>query len=328
MGRLGLHLAASGLRRCILLPASEPTAVSYGDHVVQFYECDADLFASVGDYLLDALRDGAVSVVVATAAHREAFAQRLHSHGVDVADAQAQGSLLVLDAAATLDRFARDGIIDRSAFFAVIGGLIRDAGSTGRPVRAYGEMVALLWEAGDVLAAIDLETMWNELAAELPFSLYCAYRSESVAAHEHSDALHDVCRLHTSVVQAPGEVLDVSAELPPQVSSASDARRLVADAMRRWGHARSRVADAELVATELAANAIVHARMPFRVSVHRYGPVVRIAVHDRARPLPALLEPDPQRMTGRGVLLVNAVSRRWGVEVTADGKSVWAELGH
>ena len=294
---------------------------------MQFYERDADLFAGVGDYLLDALREGAVSVVVATEAHREAFARRLESHGVDVAQAQAQGSLLVLDAAATLGRFARGAGIDRNAFFEVIGGVIRDAGSTGRPVRAYGEMVALLWDAGDVLAAIDLETLWNELATELPFSLYCAYPSESVAAHEHSEALHDVCRLHAAVVSAPGEVLDVSADFPAQPSAASDARRLVADTMRRWGHERSLVVDAELVTTELAANAIVHARTPFRVSVHRYGPVVRIAVNDRAMVLPTLLGPDPARPTGRGVYLVSAISRRWGVEVTGDGKAVWAELG-
>src|SRR5215213_10199932 len=52
-------------------------------------------------------------------------------------------------------------------------------------------MVALLWEAGDVLAAIDLETLWNELAGER-LSLYCAYRSDSVMGHEQAGALHEV----------------------------------------------------------------------------------------------------------------------------------------
>jgi anti-sigma regulatory factor (Ser/Thr protein kinase) len=310
-----------------LLPPSESTAISHGDHVVQFYDRDADLVAGVGEYLVDAAREGAVSVVIATQAHREAFAQRLESQGVDAAAEQRHGSLLLLDAAATLERFVCDGRVDRDAFFEVIGGVIRDAVGTGRPVRAYGEMVALLWDAGDVLAAIDLERLWNELAGGLPFSLYCAYRSESVAGHEHADALHDVCGLHAAVVPAPGEAVDVSADLPAMASTAFDARRLVADAVRGWGHERMLVTDAELVATELAANAIVHARTPFRVSVHRYGPVVRIAVHDRATALPARLEPDPLRPGGRGVYLISALSRRWGVEVTPDGKTVWAELG-
>jgi anti-sigma regulatory factor (Ser/Thr protein kinase) len=310
-----------------LLSARESTAISHGDHVVQFYERDADLVASVGDYLVEAALERAVSVVIATEGHRKAFAEHLKAHGVDADAAQRQGSLLLFDAAATLDRFMRDGRIVRNAFFEVIGGVIRDAVGKGRPVRAYGEMVALLWDAGDVLAAIELETLWNELAGELPFALYCAYHSESVAVHEHADALHDVCRLHSAVVPAPGEVLDVSADFPAQASAAADARRLVADTVRRWGHEHPLVADAELVATELAANAIIHARMPFRVSVHRFGPVVRIAVHDCATALPAVLEPDPARLTGRGMSLIGAISRRWGVEVTPDGKTVWTELG-
>ena len=294
---------------------------------MQFYDRDADLVAGVGDYLGEAALERGVSVVIATEAHREAFTQHLMSQGVDVDAAQRQGSLLLLDAAATLDRFMCGGHIARNAFFEVIGGVIRNAAGMGRPVRAYGEMVALLWDAGNVLAAIDLETLWNELAGELPFALYCGYHSESVAAHEHADALHDVCHLHSAVVPAPGEVVNVSADFPAQASAAADARRLVADTVRRWGHEHALVADAELLATELAANAIIHARQPFRVSVHRFGPAVRIAVHDRATAVPAVLEPDPTRLTGRGMSLIGAISRRWGVEVTPDGKTVWTELG-
>jgi anti-sigma regulatory factor (Ser/Thr protein kinase) len=266
-------------------------------------------------------------VVIATEAHRDAFIGHLESRGVDAAAAQQTGSLLLLDAAATLEQFMHDGQIDRNAFFAEIGGVIRDAGRTGRPVRAYGEMVALLWDAGDVLAAIDLEALWNELSGELPFSLYCAYHSKSVAPQEHSKALHEVCRLHSAVVPAPVEAVEVTADFPALPTAAAQARRLVADTVVHWEHDRWLVADAELVATELAANAIVHARTPFRLSVHRYGPVVRIAVHDRATTaLPALVECDATSSSGRGMHLISAIARRWGVEVTPDGKTVWAEL--
>ena len=72
---------------------------------MQFYDRDADLVTCVGDYLVEAALEGAVSVVIATEAHREAFVQHLKSQGVDAAAAQRQGSLLQLDAAATLDRF-------------------------------------------------------------------------------------------------------------------------------------------------------------------------------------------------------------------------------
>ena len=307
-----------------MLPAQESLA-AHGDHVVQFYEHDEDLIVGVGRYLLDAGED-AVSVVIATEAHRDAFARHLGAHGIDVDEARQSGSLFLLDAATMLDRFMPGGRIDRDAFFDVIGGVLRDAGAERRDVRAYGEMVALLWEAGDVLAAIDLETLWNELAGELPFSLYCAYRSESVEGHEHAEALHAVCRLHSSVVPVPGEVVDVAADFPARITAASEARHLVADTVRSWGYDGPIAFDAELVATELATNAIRHAGTPFRIAVQRYGRVVRITVNDRAPALPAVLDPDPWRLSGRGMQLIGAMSRRWGVEVTPDGKAVWAEL--
>jgi anti-sigma regulatory factor (Ser/Thr protein kinase) len=308
-----------------MLPAHAPTA-AHGDHVVQFYERDEDLVAGVGRYLLDAAGEAAAAVVIATEAHRDAFARHLGAQGLDVAAARENGSLVLLDAATTLDRFTPEGRIDREVFFEVIGGVLRDAGRDGRAVRAYGEMVALLWDAGDVLAAIDLETLWNELAAELPFSLYCAYRSESVVGHEHAEALHEVCRLHSSVVPVPGEVAEVAADFPAQLTAAAEARHLVAGAVRSWGHDGRLAIDAELVATELATNAIRHAGTPFRVSVERYGQVLRVSVHDRAQTLPAVHDPDAAQASGRGMQLIGAMSRRWGVEVTADGKAVWAEL--
>jgi anti-sigma regulatory factor (Ser/Thr protein kinase) len=309
-----------------LFPSQPSTAVDQGDHVVQFYEHDAELVAGIGSYLIDPADQAAAYVVIATEAHRDAVVRHLGAHGIDVAAARKDGSLVLLDAASTLDRFMPDGRIDRDAFFEIVGGVIRDAARDGRTVRAYGEMVSLLWEAGDVLAAIDLEALWNELAVELPFALYCAYRSDSVVGDEHADALHDVCRLHSSVVPVPGEAVEVAAGFQAQTAAVSAVRLLVAGAVASWGHDRRLVADAALVATELATNAIVHAGSPFRVSVHRFGRVVRIMVHDRAPSLPAVLEPDPRRGSGRGMHMIAAACRRWGVDVTPDGKTVWGEL--
>jgi hypothetical protein len=183
-------------------------------------------------------------------------------------------------------------------------------------------MVALLWDAGHVLSAIDLEALWNELGLEVPFSLYCAYHSESVAGHEHADALAHVCRLHGSMVADD----DVTGDFAAEPAAVAVARRLVTDALWRWGHEAAVLADAELVTSELVSNAILHAGTPFRVSVHRYGPVVRIGVRDAAKSLPVVMVADPARFTGRGMRLVSAAASRWGVDATADGKTVWAEF--
>ena len=67
----------------------------------------------------------------------------------------------------------------------------------------YGEVVAVLWAAGHVNAALELEGFWNELGREIPFSLYCGYPRESLGGSEHPGAVSAVCRLHTEVIGSP-----------------------------------------------------------------------------------------------------------------------------
>jgi anti-sigma regulatory factor (Ser/Thr protein kinase) len=97
----------------------------------------------------------------------------------------------------------------------------------------------------------------------------------------------------------------------------------VIDAMRGWGFSHDALDGAALVATELAANAVLHAYSAFSVALLARNAVVRISVHDTV-PL------DPTRLVvrpGRGLGLVAALSCGWGVDVTSDGKTIWAEIG-
>jgi hypothetical protein len=66
-------------------------------------------------------------------------------------------------------------------------------------------MVSLLWDAGLVSAAIEVEAMWNELGGQYPFSLLCAYPAQPVSCAHHLDALTEVCRAHTHVIGGPPE---------------------------------------------------------------------------------------------------------------------------
>jgi hypothetical protein len=59
-------------------------------------------------------------------------------------------------------------------------------------VRAYGEMVDILWQAGNRDAAIRLEEYWNELAKLQTFSLFCAYRLDPLDS--------ELCKVHTHLV--------------------------------------------------------------------------------------------------------------------------------
>ena len=109
----------------------EPQAVYAGQHVVQFYERDSDLLVRAGEFLSDTARAGAVAIVIATEAHRNALEARLRDAGVDVVAARDEGTLVWLDAAAMLARFMRDGRVDRNAFFDVVGRVVQAAAATG-----------------------------------------------------------------------------------------------------------------------------------------------------------------------------------------------------
>jgi anti-sigma regulatory factor (Ser/Thr protein kinase) len=237
----------------------------------------------------------------------------------------------MLDAAQTLAQFKRRGRVDRDGFQRVIGSLVRDALQAGRPLVAYGEMVALLWDAGDVPGAIELERLWNELRDEVPFSLLCGYRSASVSGADQIEALEQVCHLHSAVVGGPVPARapapqEVSAQFEPKPDAPAAARQMVADAVRDWGQAPELLADTQLIVSELATNAIKHARTPFSVTLRREPSGLNIAVADSSRTQPILRDADPEALFGRGMHLVADVAERWGVDPAGDGKIVWAHV--
>lgn len=100
-----------------------------------------------------------------------------------------------------------------------------------------------------------------------------------------------------------------------------EARHFVVDTLQQWGEA-ALAYDAAMVVTELATNAVVHARTGFTVTVYRAADAIRISVRD-GQPAAAPLVPE----AGHGLGLVAAVARHWAAEPLPDGKRVWADVG-
>ena len=117
----------------------------------------------------------------------------------------------------------------------------------------------------------------------------------------------------------------VVAVLPPRAASATRARELVTAQCASWG-LESLCDDVALVVTELVANAVRHAGTDIEIYVAPVGRGIRVEVRDGStRPLRprAALSSDEG---GRGLLLVDALSTRYGVDGDAHGKRVWVEL--
>ena len=112
-------------------------------------------------------------------------------------------------------------------------------------------------------------------------------------------------------------------QLDAEVSSLGQARRFVRRTLLDWTVDESRIEPAQLVATELVANAIVHALSPPVLSLEALGSELVLRVADRSRKLPVTREATTDAAGGRGLLIVDALADRWGVDESGTGKVVW-----
>ena len=180
-------------------------------HAVQFYDGDVSRLASqVGRYLGEGLRQGDGAIVIATPSHRLAFAAQLAADGLDPDRASHEGLLAFRDAEETLSRFMVRGLPDWSRFQAEIEagiGIVKARIGNAR-IRAYGEMVDLLWNAGQSRAAARLEEFWNRLIEAHGFSLYCVYQIDVFGKDFHASVLDSVLCSHTHLMPAGSHLED------------------------------------------------------------------------------------------------------------------------
>jgi signal transduction histidine kinase len=173
------------------------------NHVVQFYENDQFLYDAVTAFVGGALTLGQPAVVIARPESARGLTSGLVRSGHDVNRAQYDGQLIIKDARTTLSQFMRGSIVDEERFTKVVGGVI-EQGLQGRDVvmRAFGEMVDILFRDGNTAAAIRLEELWNGLSHRYPFDLLCGYAIGNFYTDRHAEQLRDICDRHTHVVPA------------------------------------------------------------------------------------------------------------------------------
>jgi len=297
---------------------------------------DGDVAGVVASYVSEGLALGEPVVVVATLEHLAALDETLIGLGWVPAALRADDRLRTLDATETLASFFVDGVLDtealRACFMSVLAGI--RGGSSG--VRIFCELVTLLWERGEVAAVLALEAWWNERAAEQSFTLLCGYPHSVLGEHSLAD-VGRVCELHSDILPPPsyhahgpeagGEspVEESSWAFLPVPQAIPVLRRFVSATLRSWGE-EALVPDAALVTSEMATNAVNHADSPFHASIVRAAGVVRIAIVDSGPGAAAQRTAAEDDLSGRGIVIVDALADRWGHEILHAGKVVWAEF--
>ena len=105
-----------------------------------------------------------------------------------------------------------EGKPDEARFRNVVGTLVAQATAGKRPLRAFGEMVALLWQKGNADAAIRLEELWNDPGKEYVFSLFCAYPMAGFGSNADGQPFTHICKAHTRVIPSESYTASPSAD--------------------------------------------------------------------------------------------------------------------
>jgi anti-sigma regulatory factor (Ser/Thr protein kinase) len=113
--------------------------------------------------------------------------------------------------------------------------------------------------------------------------------------------------------------------LPPSPGSIRAARQHVERAVQA-ALPDAVAEDAVLLVSELATNAVLHARTSFTVVVDIEPSCVRVEVHDESPVQPVPRNPEPLAPNGRGLQIVRTTADRWGTNRMGWGKTVWFEL--
>jgi CheY-like chemotaxis protein len=167
-------------------------------HAVCFYDDAQSLSRTVAGFIGEGLIAGDVAIVIATPTHGAAIHEQLTAIDVNPRKRIGQGELLILDAQEVMNSFMVGSLPDAGRFHDTIRPIMDGvAGRRHLPVRAYGEMLDLLWMDGQEAAAVSLEVLWNQLIAPGKCSLICGYSSEHVGS---GAAFEAICHQHSHVV--------------------------------------------------------------------------------------------------------------------------------
>ncbi len=187
-------------------------------HVVHFYKDPNELSHIVSRFLADGLAIGQPAVVVARAQLCRRIEVSLESLGIDVRLSKADGRLVVLIADTILPELLIGGRPDPVLFRRAVDSLCKQMHEmrvvdsdwhrmhqmrADGVVRVYGEMVDVLWQAGERVAALELEELWNTLPSSYRFLVLCSYSTDG--RHEHSTT-DDLCTFHSHVMSGSGEL--------------------------------------------------------------------------------------------------------------------------
>ena len=169
-------------------------------HPCHFYSDDASLVANVATFLAPAFREEQAMVSFGTPAHLKAIETRLRAEGHDLDAARSRGQYIAFDARTALEALLEGDLPARHRFEEIVAAEVERASREFGAVRAFGEIVSLLWRDGKRQAALRLEELWNEAIGLYPLALLCGYNVRAFTSAHDAAGVTGVIAAHTSVL--------------------------------------------------------------------------------------------------------------------------------
>jgi len=169
------------------------------EHLVQFYENDHIFLNTLEGFAGSGILAGESIIIIATAKHIASLNKRLLSQGFNLTQLKAAGQYIPIEVNDVFKKILVNGWVDETMFNEFVIKLIDGAKHGGRKVRAFGELVAVLWEQGNCGVTVQLEHLWHKLYHQLNFTLYCAYPKIGFT-QSPSDSIDIICKSHSKIL--------------------------------------------------------------------------------------------------------------------------------
>jgi len=169
------------------------------DHSVQLYENDKVFLNTLESFAGAGLISGDSIIIIATADHLSSLEMRLVNQGFNMPFLKSSFRYMGLNADEVLNQFVVNNQINETLFMDCIGQSIHKVEKNNGKVRAFGEMVALLWQRGLTETTIALERLWNQLHHRKNFTLFCAY-PKNIFSTDVNAGVHSIYHEHHKVI--------------------------------------------------------------------------------------------------------------------------------
>ncbi len=167
------------------------------DHVLQIYDSDEVFLDALAGFVGAGINSGECCIVIATDTHLAELERKLTNLGIQVPNLLSEKMYVPVNASEVLAKFMVNGWPDEDLFNKTISEIIGSC--TKRRIRAFGEMVAILWAEGHNGATVQLEHLWNKFCEQEAFCLFCAYPKTGFT-NDINDSFMHICGSHSKMI--------------------------------------------------------------------------------------------------------------------------------